>query len=285
METSPKAAMLTRRFIAGKQLSDGLDVARRLHGEGILTTLDHLGENVTTLDEAAQSTSAGLKAIEALAELQAGATFSIKLSQFGLDISYEACLANVERLAVLASRLGSRVEVDMESSVYVDRTLKIVTALHERQLSTRSVIQAYLFRSESDVRELCSKSIPIRLCKGAYREPPEIAMAAKSDVDENYRRLAHLLLEIGEYPAIATHDEKMIESALDYVERKGIAPERFEFQMLYGIRRDLQRRLIEQGYRLRLYVPYGDAWYPYFMRRLAERPANIFFLLRNLFRN
>ena len=285
METSSRARLLTRRFIAGLELADGLAVARRLSGEGILTTLDHLGENVTTLDEARQSTDAALKAIQALAELQAGATFSIKLSQFGLDISYDACLQNVERLVALASSLGSRVEVDMESSEYVDRTLKIVTALHERHGSMRSVIQAYLYRSEADIRELCRKQIPVRLCKGAYKEPPEAAMASKREVDESYRRLADLLLESGEYPALATHDESMIELALDYVKKGNIAPERFEFQMLYGIRRDLQKQLVGKGYRLRLYVPYGDAWYPYFMRRLAERPANVLFLARNFFRN
>ncbi len=285
METSSRAAMLTKRFIAGRELPDALAVSQRLYGEGVLTTLDRLGENVTTLAEAEQSTAAALNALHALAELHAGATFSIKLTQFGLDISYDACLANVERLVALAQRLGSRVEVDMESSEYVDRTLQLVTALHERYGSMRSVIQAYLFRSEADIRELSKNRIPVRLCKGAYNEPPEIAMASKHDVDESYRRLANLLLKSGEYPALATHDEKMIASALDHVGQNGIAPEQFEFQMLYGIRRDLQKRLVKQGYRLRLYVPYGDAWYPYFMRRLAERPANVLFLARNLFRH
>jgi proline dehydrogenase len=285
METSSRAASLTKRFIAGKELSDGLAVCRRLHAEGIFATLDHLGENVTTLDEAEQSTANALKAIGELAALNADATFSIKLSQFGLDISKQDCFRNVERLVALASRLGSRVEVDMESSEYVDRTLEIVTGLHERYGSMRSVIQAYLFRSETDIRELSRRKIPVRLCKGAYKEPPEIAMASKRAVDESYCHLADMLLAGGTYPAFATHDKKMIESALDYVQQNSMRPEQFEFQMLYGIRRDLQKRLVEQGYRLRLYVPYGDAWYPYFMRRLAERPANVLFLVRNILRN
>jgi len=177
------------------------------------------------------------------------------------------------------------VEVDMESSPYVDRTLALVSNLHAKCGSVRAVIQAYLYRSESDIEELCRAGLPIRLCKGAYKEPSDVAFPKKKDLDQNYIRLMIRLLDGGVYPAIASHDERIIRRALEHVKERKMAPDRFEFQMLYGIRRDLQRELIRQGYRLRLYVPYGNAWYPYFMRRLAERPANVLFLLRNLLKS
>jgi proline dehydrogenase len=174
----------------------------------------------------------------------------------------------------------------MESSEYTDRTLKVVTQLQDRYPgSVRAVIQAYLYRSETDIRMLSARQIPVRLCKGAYREPPAVAFPRKEDVDANYVKLMKLLLDTGTYPAIASHDESIVSEALQHVKEQKLAPDRFEFQMLYGIRRDLQRQLVGKGYRLRLYVPYGDAWYPYFMRRLAERPANVLFLARNLLRN
>jgi proline dehydrogenase len=192
---------------------------------------------------------------------------------------------NVAALVARAQSIGSRVEIDMESSAYTDRTLQILGCLQQRfPGSVRAVIQAYLFRSEHDVRTLSSQNIPVRLCKGAYREPPNIAFAKKSDVDRNYVKLMKLLLSEGIYPAIASHDEKIVREALRYLKERKIASDRFEFQMLYGIRRDLQNQLTAEGYRLRLYVPYGDAWYPYFMRRLAERPANVLFLARNVLR-
>jgi proline dehydrogenase len=166
----------------------------------------------------------------------------------------------------------------------VDRTLTLVSDLHAHHASVRAVIQAYLYRSEADIQKLCSQSIPVRLCKGAYNEPAAVAWPKKADVDANYIHLAQLLLDRGTYPAIASHDENILRQLLEYIHKRGIGPDQFEFQMLYGIRRDLQRMLVGKGYRLRLYVPYGDAWYPYFMRRLAERPANVLFLARNLFR-
>jgi proline dehydrogenase len=205
------------------------------------------------------------------------------LTQFGLDLSPEACFENVRALVACAEERGTRVEIDMESSEYTDATLEIVRQVHERcSRCVRAVIQAYLYRSEADIRNLSGLGIPVRLCKGAYREPASVAFPQKADVDANYVKLMKQLLDFGTYPAIASHDEKVIRAALDYIREKNIPPERFEFQMLYGIRRDLQRELVRLGFRLRLYVPYGDAWYPYFMRRLAERPANLFFLLRNL---
>ncbi len=282
VETSPTAGRLTKRFVAGRTLDKGLEVCRRLNGEGILVTLDHLGENVTSIGEAAGSQDAYLEALRRIAEQKLEATVSIKLTQFGLDLSEEVCRSNVDHLVTTARELGLVVEMDMESHEYVDRTLALVVEMHQRHGKVRAVVQAYLRRSAGDVERLCALGIPVRLCKGAYKEPRSVAFPRKRDVDANYLRLARVLLERGAYPALATHDPKMIGGALRYAREYSIPRHRFELQMLYGIRRDLQRRLVADGYRLRLYVPYGDAWYPYLMRRLAERPANVLFLVRNL---
>jgi proline dehydrogenase len=285
METSSVADRITKRFIAGRTLEQELVVCQRLNAENITATLDHLGENVQSLAEASVSTETYLQALDRIAELCLNATVSIKLTQFGLDFSEDACRANVERLVERAKSIGSRIEIDMESSEYVERTLAIVHALHSKYASVRAVIQAYLYRSEKDIEDLNQAGIPVRLCKGAYKESAEVAFPRKTEVDSNFVRLMEKLLERGVYPAIASHDEKMIQRALDLARESMLPPERFEFQMLFGIRRDLQRRLVKAGHRLRLYVPYGDAWYPYFMRRLAERPANVLFLARNLLRS
>ncbi len=258
---------------------------RKLNAERILATLDCLGENVTTLQDAEASCDAYMQALARIEEQSLQATVSIKLSQFGIDLSLKDCQANVDGLVARAKAIGSRVEIDMEASEYVDRTLQIVKAMHEKYECVRAVIQAYLYRSADDIADLSRRGVPVRLCKGAYKEPPQVAFPRKGEVDANYVLLMKQLLDTGSYPAIASHDEKIIEQALQHVRQKKIAPERFEFQMLYGIRRDLQRRLVEEGFRMRLYVPYGSAWYPYFMRRLAERPANVVFLARNLLRN
>jgi proline dehydrogenase len=284
METSSLSKKLTQRFIAGQNLNDELEVCRRLFGERILATADRLGESVTSIEEANAARDSYLEALDQLCELKIGATVSIKLTQFGLDFSTEKCLDNVRVLVQKAKSFGSRIEIDMESSGYTDRTLEIVTKLHEELGPVRAVIQAYLRRTADDIAMLCDRGIPVRLCKGAYDEPHSVAFASKAEVDANYIAQTKVLLDRGTYPAIATHDEKMIDAALAHIRERGIQPEQFEFQMLYGIRRDLQSRLVAAGYRLRLYVPYGDAWYPYFMRRLAERPANVFFLARNLLR-
>jgi proline dehydrogenase len=282
METSPLSKRLTRRFVAGETLDDALAVCEHLQREKIWTTLDHLGENVTSLEEAEQSRDAYLAAMMRLDRLPA--TVSLKLTQFGLDFSEDACLENVRQLAAHARSIGSRVEIDMESSEYTDRTLHVVSKIAEEFGCTRSVIQAYLFRSAADIEKMNQQGIPVRLCKGAYDEPPTVAFAEKRAVDLNYVILMKTLLDRGSYPAIATHDESILGEAFRYARERKIAADRFEFQMLYGIRRDLQRRIVDLGYRLRLYVPYGTAWYPYFMRRLAERPANVLFLARNVFR-
>ena len=286
METSSASRRFTSRFIAGRTLEEALRVASQLAADGILSSLDFLGENVTSIDEAAASRDSYLKALDGIAGRHLPATVSIKLTQFGLNLSEQICLNNVATLVERAKRLGTRVEIDMESAGYADRTLAVVSEIHHRFGGhVRAVIQAYLYRSEQDIVCLSEQRIPVRLCKGAYREAAEVAFQQKSEVDRNYLLLMKMLLETGEYPAIASHDEAILNECLSYVREKQIAPERFEFQMLYGIRRDLQRKLTQGGFRLRSYVPYGDAWYPYFMRRLAERPANLLFVAKNVLRD
>ncbi|HJZ99890.1 MAG TPA: proline dehydrogenase family protein [Candidatus Solibacter sp.] len=285
METSPVARRLSTRFVAGETLEQALDVAGRLKGEGITVTLDHLGESVTNLEEASAARDAYLRAMDALHAAGLECNVSLKLTQFGMDISYEQCLANVERLVSKAAELGGFVRVDMESSDYTQRTLDLVFGLHARYGAVGTVIQSYLHRSRSDIQMLNARKIRVRLCKGAYLEPASVAFPGKAEVDKNYIELTTLLLDAGVYPGLATHDEALIARIERYVAEHQIGRERFEFQMLYGIRRDLQARLVREGYRLRLYVPYGRAWYPYYMRRLAERPANVLFILRNLFRH
>jgi proline dehydrogenase len=285
VETSSLADNLTKRFVAGQTLEEELIACQRLNREKILATVDYLGENVHSIEEAQQCRDTYLRAQQEIRARAVSATVSIKLSQFGLGFSKEACLANVEPLVAQAQSMGSRVEIDMEASDYVDPTLDIVCAMHQRYGSVRAVIQAYLHRSAQDVERLNRLGIPIRLCKGAYKEPPSVAFPEKTDVDAAYVRLLQKMLSEGVDAAIASHDERIVRGTQQYAREQNVSPERFEFQMLYGIRRDLQRELVDAGYRLRLYVPYGNAWYPYFMRRLAERPANVLFLARNLIRS
>jgi len=282
VETSRLARPLTSRFIAGQTLEDALAVCTRLRQEGVLASLDRLGESVTAPGEVESSRDGYLEAIGRVAALGLPATFSIKLTLFGLDISEDTCRRNVEPVVREAKVQGKVVEVDMESSAHVDRTLRLVVDLHQAYGNVRGVIQAYLYRSEEDIAMLCERRIPVRLCKGAYKEPATIAYQTRRAVRENYARLMKILLERGVYPGFATHDEKLIVLAKRLARERAIGPEGFEFQMLYGGRRDLERQFLAQGYRLRLYVPYGVHWYPYFMRRLAEHPANLVFLLRGL---
>lgn len=284
MQDSPAAGRLTSRFVAGRSLDQALQVCRKLAGERILFTLDHLGENVSTIEQAAASRDAYLKALAGIADSGLGGTISIKLTQLGLDVSEPHCRENARRLAESAREMGTQVEIDMESSAYVDRTLASVRDLHALTGNVRAVIQAYLRRSEADISQLCRHQIPVRLCKGAYREPESVAFLSKSEVDASFSRLMRMLLAGGVQPAIASHDERLIRETIEVARQRKLPPDTFEFQMLYGIRRDLQKELVARGCRLRLYVPYGDAWYPYFMRRLAERPANLWFLVRNLMR-
>ena len=284
METSPAARKITRRFVAGETLDEGIEVCARLDSAKCFSSLDHLGENVTSVEEAAGAREAYLEALDRIAVRKLASTISLKLTQMGLDFSEEACLENVRVLVRRADLAGTRIEIDMESSAYTDRTLRVVERVAGECGCVRAVIQAYLFRSAADIERLNRLRIPVRLCKGAYLEPHSAAFAEKRAVDRNYLELMKALLDRGTDPALATHDERIQGEALRYVRERGLAKEKFEFQMLYGVRRDLQRRLADQGYRVRVYVPYGTAWYPYLMRRLAERPANALFLLRNLFR-
>jgi len=284
LERSSALRKFTRRFIAGETLEDALAVSARLANANYLSSLDHLGENVNSLAEASAARDAYLNALDQIAARGLTSTISLKLTQMGLDFSEEACLGNLRALVRRASSAGTRLEVDMESTAYTDRTLNVVERIAGECGCVRAVIQAYLFRSAADVERLNRLRIPVRLCKGAYLEPESAAYAEKTDVDRNYLALMKTLLDHGTYPALATHDERIQGEALRYARERGLAKDQFEFQMLYGIRRDLQKRLVEQGYRVRLYVPYGTAWYAYFMRRLAERPANLLFLIRNVFR-
>jgi proline dehydrogenase len=284
METSAFARRLSKRFVAGETLGEALAVCRRLQSEGISVTLDHLGESVTSLAESADARDHYIEALQRLREAGLEGNVSLKLTQFGLDYSYDECKANVERLVAQAYEARGFVRIDMESSEYNDRTIRLVRELHSKYPCVGVVVQAYLYRSAKDIEKLCHEGIRVRLCKGAYLEPASVAFPKKVDVDANYVRLMKTLLDSGAYPAIATHDPAMIAETIDYATARKLPREAFEFQMLYGIRRDLQRRLVTEGYRLRLYVPFGRAWYPYYMRRLAERPANVLFILRNLFR-
>jgi proline dehydrogenase len=282
METSRSARRVASRFVAGDSLTDAIEAGKRFRPDGITTTLDHLGESVTSLAEAGRARDVDIDALRSLVDAGLEGNVSIKLTQFGLDVDEAACAANVDMLARCAAEIGGFVRVDMESSAYTDRTLALVCDLHARYGSIGTVMQAYLYRTRNDVEMLCRRGIRVRLCKGAYLEPASVAFPGKAAVDRNYLELMQLLLREGMYPAIATHDERMIAETRQFAETHRIARDRFEFQMLYGIRRDLQRKLAAEGYRVRVYVPFGKAWYPYFMRRLAERPANLFFLLRNL---
>jgi proline dehydrogenase len=284
METSGWGRRLSGRFVAGDTLPQAVATCQRINTEGIAVTLDHLGENVTSLAEAAASRNAYIEALTEINKLAINGNVSLKLTQFGIDLSLAECRANVEELVRRAAGIGNFVRLDMEASEYTDRTLDLVTELHARYGAVGTVIQSYLYRSRKDIEMLCARRIRVRLCKGAYLEPPAVAFQRKSDVDRNYVELMNILLEKGVYPAIATHDENIIAETERFAAEHGISRDTFEFQMLYGIRRDIQRRLVAEGYRLRLYVPYGEAWYPYFMRRLAERPANVVFLARNLLR-
>ena len=284
MENSGFSRKLTRRFVAGETLHDGLAVCKKLNQEGILTTLDHLGENVTSIEDGARTRDAYLAALDSIAARKLKSSVSIKLTHFGLDFSEEICGNYVSTVVSRAKEAENAVEIDMESSEYVDRTLSMVIRQHEAGGRVRAVIQAYLRRSENDIRDLCQKRIAVRLCKGAYKEPPELAFPSKNEVDRNYVHLMAMLMRDGVVPAFATHDERIVREVVRLARDRRTSKDQLEFQMLYGIRKALQRELVRDGFMVRLYVPYGIAWYPYFMRRLAERPANVVFLLRNLLR-
>jgi proline dehydrogenase len=288
VEHSRLGGRLSSRFVAGMEIEDALRVAEAVNKQGMAVTLDSLGESVTSEAEAHRAAEIYHQLLDAIAERKLDANISVKLTQMGLELSAELAEAIVESLAGHAAATGNFVRIDMEDSTLTQITLEIVRQLHARpQLrgAIGVVIQSYLYRSQADIEQLLAGGIRVRLCKGAYKEPPEVAFKRKADVDANFVRLSQMLLASPVYHALATHDEAMVAAARTFASQHGIDPSRFEFQMLYGVRRDLQRRLVREGYKVRVYVPFGREWYPYFMRRLAERPANVLFLARNFFRS
>ncbi|MDP8905187.1 MAG: proline dehydrogenase family protein [Chloroflexota bacterium] len=280
----PVTRAMVRRFVAGDRLDDALDVLERLQAAGLRWTVDVLGESVSSVEAATIAADRYLATLDALAVRGLEANVSLKLTQMGLDIDADFCRANVGRVVDRARQIGAFVRIDMEDHTRTDATLQMVRSLHTEYGEVGAVIQSYLRRSGADVDQLIDEQIRVRLCKGAYDEPPTVAFATKGEVDANFARLAERLLLHGRYPALATHDEQLIGRAIDFARRSGIGAERFEFQMLYGVRRDLQQWLVGEGWTVRIYVPYGTQWYPYFMRRLGERPANVLFVLRSLLR-
>jgi proline dehydrogenase len=280
------ARKFASRFVAGETIETGVAAARELSRRGITSSLDLLGESVTAAAEAAAARDLYLTMLDRMAESGVEVNVSVKLTQMGLDIGEDVCLANMLRILDKAKTLQGFVRLDMEGSDYTQRTLDFFS---QRIFPTYGkycgvVIQAMLRRSEQDVSDLVAMGARVRLCKGAYLEPPEVAFPDKADVDRNYVRLMQRLMRDGNYPGLATHDEAIIRQARDFARDQDIANDRFEFQMLYGVRRDLQDRLRHAGYGMRVYIPFGTQWYPYLMRRLAERPANIAFLLGNVVR-
>jgi proline dehydrogenase len=287
-EHSTLGTRLNRRFIAGMNIEDALRVAETLSSQGIAVTLDSLGESVTSPSAAHRSAEVYHQLLDFIEQRQLKANISLKLTQMGLEQSAELAETIASDLVQHARSTGSFVRIDMEDSHLTQVTLDIVRRVHARagmRGSVGVVIQAYLYRSQSDVEQLLADGIRIRLCKGAYDEPSEVAFPRKAEVDTNFLALSKMLLSSSQYHALATHDVKMITAVKAYAAAQTIDPGRFEFQMLYGVRRDLQRKLVAQGYNVRVYVPFGTEWYPYFMRRLAERPANVLFLARNFFRS
>jgi proline dehydrogenase len=279
---------MSSRFVAGMEIGDALLVAQALNQQGLLVTLDSLGESVSSEVEAQAAAEIYHKLLDLIASHRVNANVSVKLTQMGLELSPQLAGEIAQSLAQHAKSLGNFVRIDMEDSSLTQVTLDIVRRVHaqpELRNSIGIVIQAYLYRSQADIEQLIVEGIRVRLCKGAYKEPAEVAFPVKSDVDINYVRLGEMLLDSPIYHGLATHDESMIAAAKAYAAGHNIAPSRFEFQMLYGVRRDLQRKLVSEGFNVRVYVPFGREWYPYFMRRLAERPANVLFLAKNFFRS
>lgn len=281
----PGARKLTQRFIAGETVEEMLAVVRRLGREGFDVTLDHLGESVSDPADAEETCRTYLAILDRLAREGLRSSISVKLTALGLAFDESLAQQHLAAIAKRARELHTFVRIDMEGSAYTERTLAAFRAGDAPRDVLGIVIQAYLYRSEADLDALIAWGARVRLVKGAYKEPAAIAFPKKSDVDANFVKLMQKLLASGGYHAIATHDPKMIAATQGFARRQNIDPDRFEFQMLYGVRRRLQRDLLREGYRVRIYVPYGSQWYPYFMRRLAERPANVYFLVRNLFRS
>ena len=273
------------RFVAGETIEAAIEVSRRLQSQGLLVTLDHLGEHVRTMEESTTATLEYVRLMDVIADAGIERNISLKLTQLGIDVDRATCVDNLRRLLEPAARREFFIRIDMENSPYTERTVEIFEMLWDYQHRNIGVaLQSYLYRTEADTRRMNGLGARVRLVKGAYKEPSSIAYQRKRDVDRAFVRLAHLLLDSGTYPAIATHDQRVIEEIREYATEQGLAKDRFEFQMLYGIRRDLQTSLVAAGYRVRVYLPFGREWFPYFMRRLGERPANVGFVLAALAR-
>ena len=288
-ERSAIGRRVSGRFVAGTEIADAVRVTQNVNRAGMSVSIDNLGENVTNPEEARHSAQLYHQILDAIVANQLKANISLKLTHMGLDIDEKMARDLVSGLVTRAASMQPPgfVRVDMEGSPYTQRTLDFVHELHRmpgNQNSVGTVIQSYLERSESDVEKLLAEGIRIRLCKGAYKEPASIAFESKADVDANYVKLMKILMKSGVYHGLATHDEKIIREAQAFAARENIPRDSFEFQMLYGIRRDLQQSLVRDGWRVRVYIPFGTEWYPYFMRRLGERPANVFFIARNMLR-
>jgi proline dehydrogenase len=272
-----------RRFIAGETVEEAVAAVQPLRQQGLLLTLDYLGESVSSAAAAAAAAADYVKIIDAIVASGVERNISLKLTQLGLDVDRATAVDNMRRILEPADANGFFVRIDMENSPYTDATLSILETLWQQgHHNVGTVIQSYLKRSDGDIRRLNALGARVRLVKGAYKEPKEAAFQKKSEVDAAFVELMRLLLDEGKYPAIATHDPHMIEATKAYARSKGYSNDRFEFQMLYGIRRDLQTALVKEGYRVRVYVPFGKQWYPYFMRRLGERPANVAFVLKGI---
>jgi proline dehydrogenase len=289
-ENSSIGQKVSGRFVAGTEIADAVRVTQAVNRIGMSVSIDNLGENVTNPDEARHSARLYHQILDAIAQNNLHANISLKLTHMGLDVDEQLARDLVSGLVAKAASMNPPgfVRVDMEGSAYTQRTLDFVHELHRRPGHANkvgTVIQAYLKRSQADIEKLLADGIRIRLCKGAYKEPPSIAYESKSEVDANYVKLMKILMKSGIYHGLATHDENIIREAEAFARRENIPPDAFEFQMLYGIRRDLQQGLVRDGWRLRVYVPFGTEWYPYFMRRLGERPANVLFIARNLLRS
>jgi len=288
-EKSSLGQRISGRFVAGTQVDNALNVTRALNRAGLSVSIDNLGENINNANEARHSAELYRQLLSEISARGLNANVSLKLTHMGLDVDPQLAYDNVTALVAQAAAMQPKnfVRVDMEGSAYTQRTLDLVHELHrkpENHGCVGAVIQSYMRRAEADVASLLNDGIRIRLCKGAYQEPPEIAYQSKAEVDSNYVRLMKILLKSGIYHGLATHDECIIRGAMAFATRENVARDAFEFQMLYGIRRDLQQSLVRDGWRMRVYVPFGTEWYPYLMRRLAERPANALFVARNLFR-
>jgi len=289
-ERSSLGHRISGRFVAGTEIADAVRATQAINRAAMSVTIDNLGENVTNLNEARESAKLYHEILDAIVAHQLNANISLKLTHMGLDVDEQLARDIVSGLVVKAASMNPPgfVRVDMEGSPYTQRTLDFVHELHRMPGNANSVgtvIQSYLKRSESDVEKLLAEGIRIRLCKGAYKEPAETAFPAKSDVNANYVKLMKILMKSGIYHGLATHDENIIQQAKAFATSEMISRDSFEFQMLFGIRRDLQRKLVRDGWRLRIYIPFGTEWYPYFMRRLGERPANVLFVARNLLRS